>query len=349
MARLYHATPLPLLTELMDLSRYLMGLAEAPPAVASWDDLVELARIWHVAGKLWHSGDRTGRLSDLPPAVAAAFHAEFERNRARNLRVADKLCAIASGLNAVGVTPVLLKGSAYIVDPVSGDAATRYMHDIDFSILELDRLARTDRHLLDMGLAPVDTRARRRRPEATYYHYPALVDPATGIEVELHKQPFRGISDPVLDLYRRGLVEATVGAATVMLPSREFRFLHTVIHAQEAGKSIFHAYFNPRYLIEGLEYLQAMTEAERRRVTDGRIGYGVYLGSWLVLLDRFLRPPFAIGFEPGPVHGLQYRRIVRRGGFPSHTTTLGQLAWRLRKATNPDVNRRIGRILETQA
>jgi hypothetical protein len=200
-----------------------------------------------------------------------------------------------------------------------------------------------------MGFAPVDTKTRRRRPEATYYHYPALVDPATGIEIELHKQPFRGISDPLLDLCRRGLVEASLGGATVMLPSREFRFLHTVIHAQEAGKAIFHAYFNPRYLIEGLEYLQAMTEAERRRVTDGRIGYGVYLGSWLVLLDRFLRPPFAIGFEPGQVHRLQYRRIVHRGGFPSHTTTLGRLAWRLRKATNPDVNRRIGLILETQA
>jgi hypothetical protein len=281
--------------------------------------------------------------------VAAAFHTEFERNRARNRQIAGKLCAIAADLNAAGVTPVLLKGSAYIVDPVSGDAATRYMHDIDFSILELDRLARAYRYLLAVGFAPVGTKARRRRPEATYYHYPALVDPATGIEIELHKQPFRGISDSLLDFYRAGLVEARLGAATVVLPSREFRFLHTVIHAQEAGKSIFHGYFNPRYLIEGLEFLQAMTEAERRRVTAGRIGYGVYLGSWLVLLDRFLRPPLDIGFEPGPVHRLQYRRIVRRGGFPSHTTTLGQIAWRLRKATNPDVNRRIGRVLEAQA
>lgn len=199
---------------------------------------------------------------------------------------------------------------------ISGDPSTRYMHDIDFSILELDRLDRAYRHLLETGLALVTTKAKRSRPEATYYHYPALVDRVTGIEIELHKQPFRGISDTLLGLFRAGLAETAVDGARVMLPSREFRFLHTVIHAQESGKSIYHAYFNPRYLVEGLEFLQAMSEAERRRITSGTHGYGIYLGSWLVLLERFLSPPFETGFEPGLVHGLQYRRIVRRGGFP---------------------------------
>lgn len=348
MAKLYHATPLPLLTGLMDLSGFLIGCSDTPPAVEDWDSLVELSRIWHVAGKLWHAGQRSGRMSVVPAAAAAVLESEYDKNRARNAAIRRKLQEVSSSFNAAGLTPVLLKGGAYLVDPVSGDAATRYMHDIDISIVELDRLDRANRHLLDVGHVPVTTKARRRRPEATYYHFPTLVDPVAGIEVELHKQPFRGISDRLLDLYRHGLTEVALDGAKVMLPSRQFRFLHTVIHAQEAGKSFYHGYFNPRYLIEGLEYLQAMSRAERQWVTGGNLGYDIYLGSWLVLLDRFFGPRLDIEFEPNALHCVQYRRIVRRGGFPSHTTRLGHVAWRLRQATNRDVNPGIRRILETQ-
>jgi hypothetical protein len=74
----------------------------------------------------------SGRTADTPPDLAAAWHAAYQRNAARNLLLRSEQETIVSGLRAAGVAVLPVKGVSLAA--LLGDPSSRYSSDIDLAV-----------------------------------------------------------------------------------------------------------------------------------------------------------------------------------------------------------------------
>lgn len=159
-----------------------------------------------------------------------AFLVEMESaNRARNVALRDATVAIAAAFRHLGVTPLALKGGAFLLDPTTADAtAWRFMSDIDL-LVEEGRLDACVAAVRDLGFTPAGAPYDPRH-EA---HYPPLVSRCGTFSIELHTRLF-GIHEigPSLPSLAGGASTVAIGDARALIPSREHRIAHLIAHAQ---------------------------------------------------------------------------------------------------------------------
>ena len=104
------------------------------PQHDDWIDIIELAN--HslctplVAGRL----QAAGRLPALPPDLQRFLQEIHVRNRERNRRLLLQLDEAAAIMNAVGVEPVLLKGTAWLAAAKVEHRADRLLTDLDLMV-----------------------------------------------------------------------------------------------------------------------------------------------------------------------------------------------------------------------
>src|SRR5690606_16229368 len=102
-------------------------------------------------------------------------------NVARNRDMAAQLEETIEALNHRGISPMLLKGAAYLMLGTHGDAGARVTSDLDLLILdEQIETARDTLHAL--GYSP---KARTDRPG--HHHLAPLVRDGSPAAVELHR------------------------------------------------------------------------------------------------------------------------------------------------------------------
>lgn len=283
------------------------GPAAPPPPDLDWAALDHLARHAHLTAALWLRLRADPLLASVPPALAEGLrqsHAEAVR-RARLLRAA--ILSVARLLNAAGQTPLLLKGAAYLFDPPLGNAALRYLHDLD--CLGADSAA-CQQALLRAGLREVG-KVARPRPEASYHHWPALCDPASGLEVEVHKRPFVTADAAMTDLFLADAVPLEAEGVRLLLPSRACRIAGLVIHSQVADRGFGGAWVNPRYLREFAEYAVAWPGADWRRAAAVAAGNGICFGNFRHLAESLTGVRVPLERPPRAIDRLQLARIRR--------------------------------------
>ncbi len=293
-----------------------------PVAIApsDWPALDLLARQSHVTAALWLRLKDDPLLAEVPPSLAEGLRQAYGEAVRRNRLLKDQILGIARRLNAAGQTPLLLKGGAYLFDPPLGNAARRYLHDLDF--LAADSAACQD-CLLQAGFRPVG-KVARPRAEARYHHWPALQDPASGLEVEVHRRPFITADAAMTRLYFAEARPLTLEGARLLLPSRACRIAGNVIHAQVSDRGFGAAWFNPRYLLEFAEYAVAWPAADWQLAAETLAGNAVVFGNFRHLAEVLMevRPPLA--GRTRVLDRLQLARIRRHLDYAPRRGLFGQ-------------------------
>lgn len=290
------------------------------PEPADWPAIDLLARQSHVMVALWQRLRDDPLLATLPPALAEGLRQSHGEQVRRNRLMKERILEVARLLNRAGQAPLLLKGGAYLFDPPLGQAARRYLHDLD--VLGEDSGA-CQRALLEAGFREVG-KIERPRAEAAYHHWPALSDPRNGLEVEVHKRPFITADKAMTRLFIAEAVPQEVEGARLLLPSHACRIAANVIHSQVSDRGFGAAWFNPRYLLEFAETAVAWPAEDWRAAAELLRGNRICFGSFLHLAERLMavRPP--LNCRPGLLQRLQLARIRRHADYAPRRGLFGQ-------------------------
>lgn len=293
-----------------------------PTAPIAWDQVVEASGEHLVAPTLgWCLRDD----SRVPSDVFTCLDTLLELNGRRNALMLDALEQVIGSLNRVGITPVLLKGAAALVDGLFPDPGMRVVGDIDLLVPEAALLDGTAA-LKAAGFVRENPRVQF---DADAHHLPARIHPATGISVELHKMPvpapFRALVDAVR--YHDDARVVRWRGLDARIPSPTDRVAHTVTHGQIVDEHYWRGIPRLRHLLE-LAALRtrhaseiAWSDLERR---FGDAGFGAVLADTLAMSEELIeRPGSRLGSpalrrleatvnQPDRQRWTIYRRAVRR-------------------------------------
>ena len=151
---------------------------DSPPQ-APWPLLIELGSghavipsvAWCLKGKTY-----------IPHDVGDYFESVLTLNRIRNERMLEGLERIVAALNAIDIEPVLLKGAAHLVERLYPEPGLRVLGDLDLLIPE-GRATSAVAALRDVGFTGT---AHPPNDGRYHHHLPGLIDPESGLGVELH-------------------------------------------------------------------------------------------------------------------------------------------------------------------
>jgi len=231
------------------------------------------------------------------PEDLMAFLAEIAgANRVRNAALRRALWKIAAALNAIGVTPLVLKGGAFLADPAAEDAGWRFMSDLDL-LVEEPRLQDCVRAVAALGFKAV----REDYEPEHEAHFPPLLSPCRTFSIELHTRLFavHEIAAPVSAwLAEAGTLDDGRGAR-LLIPSPGHRLAHLVAHAQIHNRFHMMRRVVLRDLLdfgallaahgEAIAWRQVLAAFPGRRERDAALSF---LAAWSRIVGR--RSPVAL-------------------------------------------------------
>jgi hypothetical protein len=204
---------------------------ETPP---DWPLVVELASQNLVSPAV---GLVLMRQPEVPNDVKEYFAAIIAWNRERNAALENAIRAIVAALNRSGMTPLLLKGAANLLDGLYPDPAARIIGDIDI-LVPADVVSVASRVLAAIVyrtvVLPPPPNRRWVMVTARHNHLPMQVNEEAGAGVELHYE--------LVHLYLIHLINAKDATARALPRGRNgLRYLvlcptdrvtHNIVHAQ---------------------------------------------------------------------------------------------------------------------
>lgn len=185
-----------------------------------------LAELANVAG---------GDPSNTPDGDVTDFLALIHQaNAARNTDLREAVKTISAALNNRGITPVALKGAAFLLDDESATPAPwRFMSDIDL-LVPAGQLETSIGKLSALGFSPASADYDPER-EA---HFPPLISRCGTFSVELHTRLFNH-DDFGLPA---GAIMANAAPSRLdtncALPAPEHRIAHALVHAQLHNRNV---------------------------------------------------------------------------------------------------------------
>jgi Uncharacterised nucleotidyltransferase len=196
----------------------------ALPAHIDWDRLIQLAADEAVLPALHSRLTSLGFQSQIPDEIRDFLSAYTELNYERNRQILSELAEHAARLNALGIEPVALKGSAYLLEKVFSKA-DRLLLDIDL-LVPAPRLADAYEAFLAAGFRP-------EIPDASalaLLHKPALTRPGY-VDLEFHHRLLRSGLLPADECFARSS-RVHIGDAWIRIPSPEDQLVHLIAHSQ---------------------------------------------------------------------------------------------------------------------
>jgi hypothetical protein len=244
--RLKRGTPL-LIFAMANHSRSLTQLCECfrgcVPKHADWMSLLGLANQTLTTPALMEFV--THFKDQIPEDVCLYIQEMFERNVARNDRLAAQLTETVAAINDRGVTPVLLKGAAMLATAARPHWGSRLMSDLDIMVLP-DQIEATLDALFALGysvhyLTPPDA-------GKWYMELKRLGD--VGM-VDLHRQ----LPGPAFFYRRLGDVKqhckmVQIGRGWAYIPCATYQALILTIHDQFQDSDYWIGNIDMRHLIE---------------------------------------------------------------------------------------------------
>lgn len=167
----------------------------------------------------------------VPDDVRTCFETLLDLNRRRNDIMRQALQGALDSLNAAGITPMLLKGGAALVQDFYADAGMRIVGDLDLMVRD-EEIETADAALTAAGFA-----AATARPSAyvePHHHLPVRVHSTLKVGVELHTRPLPRALDALLNApgcfgdARRRLWRDR----QLLLPGPTDSLVHSIAHGQ---------------------------------------------------------------------------------------------------------------------
>jgi len=250
-----------------------------------WEEIDHLARHSHVTVALWMRLRNDPLLEKMPDNMVIDLRRTFHESVRRNWLLKSQFTNITMCLNRSGLTPVMLKGAAYLFDAPTANIASRYMHDLDFMAADAEACHSC---LVNAGFEQFE-----KATSSSHHHLAGLKDKISGLEVEVHRRPFKTADAAMRELFLTEAVHLETKNASMMLPSRACRIVSNVIHAQLSDNSFAKGLFNPRYLLEFAEYAQAWPKADWELAEAAMRGNNLAYGNFRYLVRELMgiQPP----------------------------------------------------------
>lgn len=207
----------------------------------SWHSVIALANAHFLTPALWGALDHRRCTACLPREIKAYLRELYRLNAARNEMLRVQLLEAARALNAIGISPVLLKGSASLFDKTYDAPGNRVMTDIDLLVPE-ERAIECCKTLRKLGYNSEPSDEPKFK---THHHLAPLFRLGDYALIELHKTiigPVRtgrvlGI-ELTHDDVRLFTGEMCTNAqlvsgkeSTISVPNRTHRVLHNILHS----------------------------------------------------------------------------------------------------------------------
>lgn len=165
---------------------------------------------------------------DHPTAVLRSAYAHYlERRRKQR----EQLLAIISTLNAAGITPLLLKGARYLIDPKQAWREARDMRDLDILVREDDG---------QKALAALIRAGYRSEPDffPVDQHFPLLMLSGFPSAVELHTEALAYAARKILptEAVWRHAIRGPADHGEFYILSDEWHLLLGVLHHQVSDR-----------------------------------------------------------------------------------------------------------------
>lgn len=268
------------------------------------------------------------------PRDLVIYFAEMQRaNGVRNMDARGQLAQIAAILAPAGIPVLALKGAADVLDPLHGNAAHRYISDLDLLIPagQISRAARLLRQAkgLPHGVAETEPGPHHHLAQITHLDWP--------LTIELHLRPGSDAVAKVLEPDAMLARAQDSGLPGVLIPATEDRFLHHILHGMELRHDT--AALNLRLLADHVQYLGRLSESEQNQALTRLKAAG--LADWQRDLDALTGA--LMGQPPAP-HSWAAEALHRFGdpeGAQARDTRYWIRRYAQRLATNGAYRRQI--------
>lgn len=262
--------------------------------------------------------------------VADYFETILDLNRKRNETLLAELETSLRALNAAGIRPILLKGAAFLAEGSYPDIGMRMLADLDILVPQM-QLHAASNALIDVGFSPPRTELPT---PAGHHHLPAQTKAATGVTVELHREPteppFRGLLCSRLGFESAEPIRFR-GCDALLLSATD-RVAHNIVHGQLSDRNHRRGVPELRQLLD-LAILRASHEDKVNWPELQRRFQAADFDD--VLADTFTCAEFLLGLDvpeglnrgDGPIRHMR-RTIERTGGMKAGAA----LVWAFRDA-----------------
>ncbi|WP_201352043.1 nucleotidyltransferase domain-containing protein [Hydrogenimonas urashimensis] len=198
-------------------------------------NIVSIANRQYLTAALFWSLYKHGFFSKSRDKELHAYLYEiFQINAQRNRLIIEQIKEIVSLLNHEGIEPLLLKGSAALVENDFEHIGIRFLSDIDLMVNKED-IDRAYRLLQDAGYSE----AKIANIRATYHHMPPVQKSDRPVIVELHKRVSGGHSKieyiPFNSETSMRCTHSDFSGAWVLKPT--YRLYHAFLHTEIDDKN----------------------------------------------------------------------------------------------------------------
>jgi hypothetical protein len=268
------------------------GLLGGEPATiddSSWELLVEASSYHFVTPALAWCLQR-GQI--VPPAdVREYFDKILALNAKHNENLLASLTRTVRALNAIDIEPVLLKGSARLIEETYPAPTLRFVGDLDV-LIPADRSAPAATALKSIGFHTIPEEENIVAP----HHLTPLHDPETGAGVELHTALLGPQLGSLLatDWFYRGTRRRSLGDLTIRLADATRSVGHIVAHDQIHDFNYWERTLELRQLLD-LAMIRAKSETaiDWSELDDRfcRMGLGTVFATYMAFGETLLGQP----------------------------------------------------------
>jgi len=191
-----------------------------------WDNVVKLSTKHYVFPALYCTLKRANFLHYLPEELVNYMKHITDLNRERNLQIIEQAKEINELLTTNNITPIFLKGTAFLLQNLYYDIAERMVGDIDFLVAKEDAT-------LVLEILKNDT-YKFTIEESTYLdnskHYPRMVKRGCINAIEVHREMTLKKYRPYFnyDVVKTNLITSN----SYIFLSFKDQVLHTIINKQ---------------------------------------------------------------------------------------------------------------------
>lgn len=206
------------------------GLTRFPEQ--TWESLVSISSQHLVTPAFYPALVAKGAFAPLPGDLKQYLSYIHELNVDRNTALMDQATDLARVLNEIGITPVMLKGMAYLFSDLHGDIGARVVGDIDCFVPE-DKIEKALDRLQAIGYAFLWDKG----PEP-HHHVPPLSKEGFPAVVELHTHPIKRDFAALLSVedFIAGVTTLAYEGAKIGIPSPTHQALICIEHEGLANR-----------------------------------------------------------------------------------------------------------------
>ncbi len=218
-----------------------------------WNIVLEIAETQKMAPTLWAALRNKGLVQELPPNICSDLFKRHLLNTIRNKGLREQAIEAICQINALGITPILLKGGASLFADTFIDTGSRVMSDLDI-LIPKESASECWNHLINtLGYSPIEDNPYFFIDYRTHHHLRPLVRPDSYGTIELHHNALPNSASRILAtsvIWRESELVPNSLNLLVGIPSPTHRVLHNILHADLINKTYAQARISLRSLHE---------------------------------------------------------------------------------------------------